>query len=489
MRTDAARAVWTAGERWLERLKLPFHLTLTVLAGAAMLVAGAGAILNLRSMKYLGALIVIGIAGAAFMALPKKFGFFLYAAGFTLPYFVQVILIQRDRTSFAITGTFLVISALGIIGLATRVLEPSRMTLEPRITIPIFAFVCACLLSMVNTTDRTLTLVSLVQEVEMLLIFLILVNVLSNEAHAVSFLRGLYLGFAIQCVIYVIQNMLGFSFDVLGNRKYAGFTDLDSGRIGSQRGTFGTAPAAAALYFSLMTLSLTGLYLSRRKLRVGLMPLLGMMMGLGCLVLSAKRAAMSGFAIALLVVIVLLWRRAPAAFRKLLPVLGSLALAFLLCLPVFLLRASEDHEAAYEERANLTRVAWNMYHAHPVAGVGFGTYDTVKRQYLPPDWSGWLYTVHTRYLLILSETGAVGFTALLAVYLAVLVVAYRGIGQITPEFRPLQICLVAGLVAVYWEQVWDIFNSRQQGYLYWFMVALAVALPRALAPAAEGEKA
>ena len=198
---------------------------------------------------------------------------------------------------------------------------------------------------------------------------------------------------------------------------------------------------------------------------------------------------MAGFAIAVLVIIVLLSCHAPGALRKLLPVLGCLALAFLLCLPVFLLRASEDHGAAYEERANLTRVAWNMYHAHPVAGVGFGTYDSVKRLYLPPDWSGWLYTVHTRYLLILSETGAVGFATLIAVYLAVLVVAYRGIWQIAPEFRPLQVCLVAGLVAVYWEQVWDIFNSRQQGYLYWFMVALAVALPRALAPAPEGEKA
>ncbi len=453
---------------------------MTLVASLLLLLVGSGAILNLRSYKYLGALIVMGLAGVAFLALPRRFEFFLFSAGFTMPYFVQVILLQRDRACLTVTGTFLVVCVMGIIGMSTGAMEVSRITLEPRITIPFLIFICACLLSLVNTSDRTLTLVSLIQELEMLIIFLLLVNALNTEGHLTIFLRGLYLGFALQCVIYVIQNILGFSFDILGNRKFGGTTDLDAGRLGSQRGTFGTAPATAALYFSLMTLTLTGLYLSRRRLSIRLMPLLGMMMGLGCLVLSAKRAGMSGFAIAMLVMILLLPRRAPGALRKLVPVLGSLALAFLVCLPVFLLRAEADHEAAYEERMNLTRVAWNMYDAHPVLGVGFGTYDSVKRLYLPPDWSGWLYTVHTRYLLILSETGTVGFAALMLLYLSVLYCAYRGIRGVAPEFRPLQIALVAGLVAMYWEQVWDIFNSRQQGYLYWFIAALAMALPRAL---------
>jgi O-antigen ligase len=129
-----------------------------------------------------------------------------------------------------------------------------------------------------------------------------------------------------------------------------------------------------------------------------------------------------------------------------------------------------------------------MYDAHPVLGVGFGTYDSVKRSYLPPDWSGWLYTVHSRYLLILAETGAVGFAALILIYLMVLRAAYLGIGRIAPEFRPLQISFVAGLVAIYWEQLWDIFNSRQQEYIFWFLAAMAVALPSALSanPAKEG---
>lgn len=453
---------------------------MTVIAALALLAGGAGAILNLRSWKYLGALVVASLAGTVFLAIPKKFSFLLFATGFTMPYFVELILLQRDRMVLSVTGTSLVIVILAIVGVATGVMGRTRTALEPRISVPVLIFLCACLLSMVNTTDRTLSLLAFLQELEMLVIFLVLVNAMQDESHVTIFLRGLYLGFALQCVIYVIQNILGFSFDVLGNTKLTGATDLETGRIGSQRGTFTNAPATAALYFSVMTLSLIGLHLSRKRLRVLLMPLLGMMMGLGCLVLAAKRAPMSGFALALVVMMVLLPRHAPGALRKLLPVLGSLSLAFLVCLPVFIIRAEADHEAALAERNNLTRVAWNMYYDHPIMGVGFGTYDSVKRDYLPPDWSGWLYTVHTRYLLILAETGAVGFAALILVYVMVLRAAYLGIPKIVPEFRPLQVSLVAGLVAIYWEQVWDIFNSRPQGYLFWFLASMAVALPRAL---------
>jgi len=478
--TESAQGRFAAVKRGLGGPIRPFHVTMTAIAALALLVGGARAVLDLRSLKYIGAVIVMSLAGAVFLALPKKFTFFLYAAGFTMPYFVEVILSQRDKAVFAVTGTSLVIAVLAIVGAATGVLGKSRTTLQAGISVPVLIFLCACLLSLVNTTDRTLSLVALLQEVEMLLIFLVLVNAIQDETHAIIFLRGLYLGFAIQCLVYVIQNILGFSFDILGNTKLTGATDLETGRIGSQRGTFANAPATAALYFSVMTLSLTGLYLSRKKISIRLMPLLGMMMGLACLVLSAKRAPMAGFALALVVMMALLPRHAPGALRKLLPVLGSLSLAFLVCLPVFVLRAEANHEAALEERVNLTRVAWNMYHAHPVVGVGVGTYDSVKRSYLPPDWSGWLYTVHSRYLLILAETGAVGFAALVLVYLMVLRAAYLGIRGIAPDLRPLQVSLLAGLVAIYWEQAWDIFNSRQQGYLFWFLAAMAVALPRAL---------
>jgi putative inorganic carbon (HCO3(-)) transporter len=451
---------------------------MTTVIGLAVLIGAWQAILGLRSYKYLIALIVIGLAAIAFLMIPRKFNFFLYAIGFTLPFFVMVILLDRDKTILALTGTTLMMVGTAVVGFTTGVMGKPKIILEPRITFPMLFFIGTCLLTLAVTTDKTLTVICAIQEMEMLFFFLVLVNAITDEGRLVIFLKGLFLSLVIECGIYYMQNALGFSFDILGNMKSGGTTDLESGRLGSQRGTWANAPATAALYFSLMTLLLTGLYLSKKKLPVRLHPLVGMMLSLSCLVLSTKRAAMSGFSIGLVVMICMLPRFAPGALRKLAIVLGSLAIPFIVCLPVFILRAEANHESAYEERANLTKVAWNMYHAHPVLGIGFGTYDSVKREYLPPGWTGWLYKVHTRYLLILSETGTVGFAALIFLYLSILRTAYRGITRVASAYQPLQIALMCGVVALLYEQVWDIFDSRQQGYLFWLITSLAVILPR-----------
>jgi O-antigen ligase len=471
---------WTSGFRRLETIEISSRIVVASGATLFALLAGTAAILRLRSIKYLAALIFAGLVVAFFLALRRRYEFLLSCVGFTMPYFVQIILIDRDRSVLAVSGTLLVTAALALVGLVTGQIDKARPLFEPRVSVPMLLFIFAGLLSMVNTTDRTLSFVALAQELEMLFIFLVLLNAIRNEEHLLIFLRGLYLGFAIQCAIYVFQNILGFSFDVLGNEKMVGATDVEAGKIGSQRGTFGNAPATAGLYFSLMTLSLTGIYLCRRKLPIRLPVRLGMMMGGGCLILAAKRASMSGFALGLLVMCSLLPRYCPGALKRLAPVLMTLAIPVLALLPVFLLRADANHQAAYEERMNLTRVAWEMHETHPIVGVGFGTYDSVKREYLPPDWKGWLYTVHNRYLLILAETGLVGLGSFVIWLLMLLRVAFQGIGRIAIAYRPLQISLVCGLLAICWEMFWDIFNSRQQGYNTWFLAALIVILPRAL---------
>ena len=479
MNVQILRNLWP--ERILRRLpQVPWSVGMVTVLALVLLFVSFQAVLSLRSLKYLLAMVVLGLLGIFFLVLPRKFIFLQLMAGFSMPFYVELILMDRDAGVMSLTGTMLIAVLLAAVGMATGATGETRILLEPRVLLPGVGFLCAGFLSSINTSDQTLTLIAIVKQAEMLLLFLILVNFIRREEDLVWYLRGLYLGFIIECGIYVLQNILGFSFDLVGNTRYMGKTDLDTGRIGSQRGTFATSPTMAALYFSVVSLSLVGLFLSRRKLPVRLHSLVGAVCGVICLILAAKRAPLGSFVLGIVTIGVLCWKFAPQVRTRLFKIMAGLSLPILLGLPVLLLRAEANHEADYEERMNLTKVAWTMFESNPVLGVGFGTYDSVKRSYLPPGWSGWLSTVHDRYLSTLAETGVVGITFFVLMLLMILVAAYRGIFEVHPAYRPFQISLVAGVVAMCWEMAWDIFLDRQHEYLLWTIAALAVIVPRAL---------
>jgi O-antigen ligase len=462
------------------REKLGFnssHGVVWVIA-CGLLVACAQVILKSHSLKYPAALMVAAAGVSLFMVVRHKYVVAIFAAGFTLPFYVQYILVERDKQALGVSGTFLVMLTLLAAAYGSGAFRGGRFHACPSIVGPLLLFLFACLASMVNTPDRTLSLIALERETEMLLVFLILINVLTEAANLLHFLSGLYLGFAVECVIYVIQNILGYSFDILGNTRFEGTTDVEAGRIGFQRGTFAASQHAPAEYFCVLTLFLVGVYLSRRRLPFRMNPMVGMLMGGGCLLLAAKRAPLAGFAMGLAVLCILVAVYSRGSLRRLAPLVAVLAVPALALLPLLWLRTHQNNEGALEERMNLTHIAWQMYSAHPALGVGVGTYDSVKREFLPDDWKGWLYTVHSRYMLFLAETGILGLGTMLFMYVMVLWQAFRGIARIDEDYRPIQIALVGIFVAFYWEMFWHMFDSKQQNSLFWFMVALSIALPR-----------
>ncbi len=482
MSINTQRQVWHSGVRNLGKLKIPFPWVVTLLSAAWLLYFVRGLILRTRSVKWLIAYIVVALLAAGFLVIPKKHTFFLICAGLSVPMYLSTVVLNRGEVFLDLTGTLLVLTLLAVVGFTTGTMGKPNVLMEPAITVPAVLYLIACLLSFMDTYDQTASVIGLLLELEMVLVFFVLVNAVRNREQLIPFLRGMYWGLGIECVIYVIQNILGYSFDILGRTRYAGVTDLDAGSIGSQRGTFCGAPATAGLYFSIWTLCLIGVYLCRRKLPVGVKVLPTMAMGVLCLALAAKRAPWIGFAFAIVVLMLLLWFHSRSAYFRLGRVLGIVAVPALALLPLILLRASQNSSGAYEERKNLTRIAWRMFEAHPIFGVGIGNYDGLKREFLPEDWMGWVYKVHNHYMLVLAETGAVGMGCYLLLHGMILWTAFKGIRRIAEPYRPFQVSVVAALIAIYWELNWDIFDSRSQNYILWFVVAMAAILPRALAP-------
>jgi O-antigen ligase len=67
-----------------------------------------------------------------------------------------------------------------------------------------------------------------------------------------------------------------------------------------------------------------------------------------------------------------------------------------------------------------------MFKGNILLGVGANNYNFVVQNYVPPDlFQAWVYTVHSEYLLRLSETGILGFLLFYTLITIVVVTFYR----------------------------------------------------------------
>jgi hypothetical protein len=81
-----------------------------------------------------------------------------------------------------------------------------------------------------------------------------------------------------------------------------------------------------------------------------------------------------------------------------------------LALPQTRARLSGNDEGAAEDRWHLARIAEGMILANPVAGVGINNYRLAMYKFVPSDYDwNFIYRVHTLPLLVLAETGVIGF--------------------------------------------------------------------------------
>ncbi|MDZ7587361.1 MAG: O-antigen ligase family protein [Patescibacteria group bacterium] len=71
-------------------------------------------------------------------------------------------------------------------------------------------------------------------------------------------------------------------------------------------------------------------------------------------------------------------------------------------------------ESSFSRRSQLNKIAWQMFLNHPLTGVGLNNFTLTMDQYgYIPATTRFLQPVHNIYLLILSETGLIGFTGFL----------------------------------------------------------------------------
>ena len=134
-----------------------------------------------------------------------------------------------------------------------------------------------------------------------------------------------------------------------------------------------------------------------------------------------------------------------------------------------------------ELRGELNDLAWKMVWSSPLSGIGLNNFQTVEDSFIFRGTGTGLrfYTVHNVYMVVLSESGFIGFTGFLAFILGMLAVGWRGVRSRNVLYSGIAIGLFAGFCGLYvGEFLAFAIKEERSATILWMLWALLVAVSR-----------
>ena len=323
-------------------------------------------------------------------------------------------------------------------------------------------------LSLGVSSERFFTFCSIFQVAQFLMIFLAVLNAVRDRDDIALTLRLIVAVLVTQSVVYLVETSIGATFSLSGD------VFERSGEMGRHGGTVGTTPSTFAAFMHPLIQITLAQFLTGTG-RGGAWRLF--VAGLGTLVmlLTYTRAAWVGMALGVGVVVALgVNRKMIAPRRVFLLVLFAFA-ALAVVYPKMATRVA-NNAADSEERWGLMRIAWSVIRAHPILGVGAGTYTFAFSNYVPKELLGtWLFVVHNAYLLRWAETGLVGVICYLMFLYCTLGDGLKLSQSGDRDLAIFGIGWTGGLVALLWEMWWDTSTAYAPNGLVWALAGFAAA--------------
>jgi putative inorganic carbon (HCO3(-)) transporter len=442
----------------------------------------------------LAVVIVLGSIAFTVVLIRPEYG--LYLLIFAVPW-GSVREIRLGAMTVGVTEALvgLVLAAWLAKMVATREIK----TIHPPLLLPLLIFLGAILLSLTVTLSLQYSLKEVLKWLEVLGIYLFVVNVIGKREVKAIVLLILLAGISQALLgIYQFFGRVGPEGFLLFDRfmrahgtfeqpnPYGGYLGLvlplayslslgAKGHEARNRGKGikdkGSTPYLPLTPYLLVALATTGLFLM-----------------LAAMLMTWSRGAWLGFIAAFIVMNVVRSRRAAALFALALIllsfvfVMGGLQLLpeaitqrFLDFLPflggvdIHTIEVTPANFAVIERLAHW-QAGWDMFSEHPWLGVGIGNYEPVYPVYALPRWNEPLGHAHNYYLNIAAEAGLVGLSAYLILWAAVFWQAWRAVRRTSGYWQGVAVGILGILTHL------AVHNFFDNLYVHGMYVHIAILL-------------
>lgn len=196
--------------------------------------------------------------------------------------------------------------------------------------------------------------------------------------------------------------------------------------------------------------------------------------------LTLARAALAGYGVALILALLLIAMRGLASKSR---VRGAFFIGAVLLaaasVPIIRKVIADFHQLNQEldARGQLLHLAWKIFLAHPFVGIGTSNFVKVMHDYETTTLIFDGNPVHSLYMLILSESGLVGFATMMALFVIIVIFGFRATHAPDPFLAAIAVALVTAVIGIYVEETIT-FSLREDEPLeiFWLMVGWIAAI-------------
>jgi hypothetical protein len=398
------------------------------------------------------------------------------------PYARNVENMANGRTIVALTelrlSLVMIVVAVGyVLWLVERrgvIRQPVRFLAST--TIPALGLIFVYILSLLQASDKQLSIFKIVQLIELFLIYFYLANHLRTKHDLQFFITILMGGMLAESVLMIIQWRTGWSFSI------AGITATVSSIDQRASGTFGTANSAAVIVAAYLALACTMFWLFPKNSQK-VFSLICFVFGSIALISTAGRAAWGGFIIAILGFFFVGWRRGWVSLKSLIWLFIITLVIGGIFFPVINNRLTANDNGSAASRLMMFRLAWNVISSSPshlLFGVGANNYALIAPAYYTSDVGNLGYiidsSVHNAFLLTWAETGLIGLLFFIGILLATMVKAWKHIRSGNRFISLMALGLACAILVMIVEMFVDPFVARPKMLFIWLLISLVTSL-------------